>query len=584
MEEDSVGAIYPSHDPTHDVLRAESNPRPDRDKSHLMSRWTIIPLPRTRAAWFYGGLFVAWACIVLSTLAHHEFWRDEVRALSYVMDASSLADLARFMKDEGHPMLWHLLLYGSYQMVASKVVLPILSILIAGAAVFLFIFYAPFPWWLKALFVLSGLPLYEYSVMARNYGISMLLLFAFAWMYPWRKQSPLVLGIILALLCNTNIHSLILAGLLMGLWLWDMLSADSGALVRSEVCKLTGAFAIVVTGMAVALYTLWPSDNTVVSDATRYTTMHMLQAFAATVIHPAGEFRELFPNVVPLALANVILLGSLVGLMVRPAALVTAYTGVCALSVFFNVFYPGGYRHQGLLVIFLVCLYWIVFNEGAHLFQSTPVRRVFRAGAYGGLALLFAFLIVSGANKVAVDWLYQESASQAFQGFLKDHPEYTDAILIGEPDYLLEAVRYYADNRIYIVREKRFGHTVRFVRSAQLQLSLGDLLCAAWHVQTRENKPVLIALGHLTVGKPTEEPDAAPHAISYPYRRMFTWSKEELAAWRRYTTLQRQLTQNVVGDEMYAIYSVATPSHGPEPACYSAGYEGRPAQVAGEGN
>jgi hypothetical protein len=145
-----------------------------------------------------------------------------------------------------------------------------------------------------------------------------------------------------------------------------------------------------------------------------------------------------------------------------------------------------------------------------------------------------------------------------------------DAILIGEPDYLLEAVRYYADNRIYIVREKRFGHTVRFVRSAQLQLSLGELLCAAWHVQTRENTPVLIALGHLTVGKPTAEPDAAPHSISYPYRRTFTWSKEELAVWRRHTTLQQQLTQNVVGDEMYAIYSVTPPSRGSEPACYSA--------------
>ena len=69
---------------------------------------------------------------------------------------------------------------------ATVLVLKVLSILIAGAAMLLFIFRSPFPLPLKVLFVFSLLPLYEYAVMARNYGISMLLMFSFAALYPRR--------------------------------------------------------------------------------------------------------------------------------------------------------------------------------------------------------------------------------------------------------------------------------------------------------------------------------------------------------------------------------------------------------------
>jgi hypothetical protein len=74
---------------------------------------------------------------------------------------------------KGHPILWYLLLYIGKTIVDTPLILPVTSIVIAFGAVAVFMFFAPFPLWIRCLFIFSALPVYEYSVMARNYGISM---------------------------------------------------------------------------------------------------------------------------------------------------------------------------------------------------------------------------------------------------------------------------------------------------------------------------------------------------------------------------------------------------------------------------
>jgi hypothetical protein len=513
-------------------------------------------------------MLVVWTVVVLITAVYHEMWRDEVRALSYAMDSSSLLDLWRSMENEGHPILWYLLLYGGYHLTSSTLTLPVLSVCIAGLAVLLFTFYSPLPPWLKVMFVFSGLPLYEYSVMARNYGISMLLFFAFALMYVVRKQNLIVLGIILALLANTNVHSLILTGLLLGLWVWDIMVEDRTTHLTG-MSQVMAALAIAVIGIAIALYTVWPTEDTIASDTTRYSMRNMVSALVATFLRPSNEFRELFPAFVPASLSSIILLASILGLIVRPLVLAIAFLGFCTLSIFFIVFYPGAYRHQGLFVVFLISLYWIVCNHRGRPFHHVRLENIFRVGLYGALPALFAGLFLTGGAKVYKDVRYQKSAGQAFYTFLKSHPEYADAILIGEPDYYLESVHYYTDNRIYIVRERRFGNTVRFVRRAQQNLSLGELLCLAWYIQQRENKPVLIAMGHPSVDHEPWSSTAPLQSINYSFGRTFTWSKEELENWKTYATLQRHFAEQVIGDEAYSVYSVTIPTKGSEPMCRS---------------
>ena len=532
-----------------------------------------LPFPQQKRAWQAWiaptGLVLAWLCIVLAVSAHHEFWRDEVRALSIAMDASSLSDLFRLMQDEGHPILWHLLLYGAYHATGTKLVLPILSIFLAGLAVFLLAFFSPFPTWLKALFIFSGLPLYEYSVMARNYGISMLLLFAFACLYPLRRNRlvvPFGLGIILALLANTNIHSLILATLLLCFWSWDTFVTEKRGAMSADARNLYMAAVIILGGMGTALYTVWPSGDMIASDSSRYTVTNVLRAVRDTTLQPAGQFAELFPNRTPPAVASVVLLASMSGLISRPVLVVAACAGLWGLSVFFDVIYLGYYRHQGLFACFLITLYWIMLAECRPIIQEASRGLAPAIARYGGLVLLLLPLIWTGGVRLYNDWRYEASANKAPQDFVTSRPEYTEAILVGEPDYFLESARYYVENPIYIVREGRFGHVVRFVRSAQLDLRMGELLCRAWKLHQRESKPVLIALGQAFFGIRMGSAGST-QSVTYGMRRTFTWTPEDLLNWRRHTQLQRQFAPRVDGDESYVIYSLARGAHEPGPLC-----------------
>ena len=145
------------------------------------------------------------------------------------------------------------------------------------------------------------------------------------------------------------------------------------------------------------------------------------------------------------------------------------------------------------------------------------------------MALLLAVTVVSGLTNAYRDWIYQRSASKALaQGLLSSSQKYKSAILIGEPDFILEAIPYYAANPIYIARESRFGDTVGFVRNVQLNLSMGELLCTAWRIQKEKNKPILIILGHRLLGINPLDSNASPHSVRYVYQRTFTWLRKEL--------------------------------------------------------
>jgi hypothetical protein len=123
------------------------------------------------------AMLVLWLAGVVFTTLSHEYWRDEVRALSLARAATSPFDLYGLIQYDGHPVLWYLLLFIGTSLADSPLVLPIASAAVAMAAVALFVWRSPFELWVKGVFIFGALPFYEYSVVARNYGISMLLLF-----------------------------------------------------------------------------------------------------------------------------------------------------------------------------------------------------------------------------------------------------------------------------------------------------------------------------------------------------------------------------------------------------------------------
>src|SRR4026209_1189527 len=122
-------------------------------------------VPSSRSAIITFVVLAIWLALVVFTTTRHEYWRDEVRAFTLARAATSPLDLHERIRDDGHPVLWYVLLYLGTSIVDTPLVLPITSVLIGFAAVAVFMWFAPFPLWLRCVFIFSALPLFEYSVM-----------------------------------------------------------------------------------------------------------------------------------------------------------------------------------------------------------------------------------------------------------------------------------------------------------------------------------------------------------------------------------------------------------------------------------
>src|SRR5213079_634597 len=68
----------------------------------------------------------------------------------------------------------------------------------------------------------------------------------------------------------------------------------------------------------------------------------------------------------------------------------------------------------------------------------------------------------------------------------------------GGPDTMLEPLPYYADHRLWLLRQQRFGNVVRLANNARHELSFADILDDAARLHRQTGRPVIF-LSHLSV-------------------------------------------------------------------------------------
>jgi hypothetical protein len=490
-------------------------------------------------------LLSIWLGLVVFTASRHEFWRDEVRALSLARAANSPLDLYALVQHDGHPLLWYLVLFLGTSIVDTRLVLPIASIVIAFAAVGLFMRFAPFPLWFRTVFIFSAVPLFEYSVMARNYGISMLLLFVSAILYRTHATQPYRLAFALGLLANTNVHSAMFACLVAAAWAWDIAAGQKAALI-SRGFRSYLPLGVVAAGVLLCLLSTIPPEDTILTAVRDSAGAGSIRPVLRTaVLRPDLTFPDLIPSWVRPKPAILLLYGAIAGLFMRPNLLLTALAAQTALGVFFQGVYPGRYRHQALYLVLLVFLYWL-HNESAGKRAWSGLRRVlFHGGLYGAVLALMLFDLERAPRKVWADITGTMSASAALGAFLRESPQFHDAVIVPEPDNRMESLPYYAGNPIYLPREARFGTTVSWTSAAKVHLTLGELLGDAREVRRDTGRPVLIVLAPLAI-------DGSDGSQRFHYGKVFSWTAAEAAEFHGATRFLRQFDSR--GDEDYRVF------------------------------
>lgn len=427
-------------------------------------------------------MFLIWLALVGWLMSGHVFWRDEVRALSLALSDSNVVEMLRNVQGEGHPAIWYLLLRGAHEVAPYREVLPAVAALIGIVAMVVLAFRSPFSTLIVGLVLFSKYSAYEYVVIARNYGLAALIMFLIAAFYS-RVSGKLWFGLLLALLCNTNVASAILAAAFLLFRMVEMLGRRS-AMSGRDWKIFCGNAAIAAFGALLCFITVYPTaQDAAVSE--NFGTLTASKLLAALWDSEEGFWHLGVPH--PL-----LLLICCAGLARWPAALVSAVASFLALKMFFYFVYPSHYRHEVLFVIFLLSLYWIVAEgAGGRQIQKASAKHLALVGQWAFVCLLVAhsLLLLRPIYNQVSDKPRSRSAELAA---LLQQPELRTAIVMGDPDVILEPLPYYVDNPLWLLRQQKFGQVVQLSLNGRRELTLDQILADARRLHQASGRPVVM--------------------------------------------------------------------------------------------
>jgi hypothetical protein len=460
--------------------------------------FSLVPAGSGRPEpWARILLFSCWLALVLWFCWDHVFWRDEVRAFSLALSGSSYAEMLRTVHGEGHPALWYLILRGAHDLFPYREVLPVAGALIGIAAMAILTFASPLRLPIIALVLFSFYGAFEYVAMARNYGISALVMFAIAALYR-RTRNSLWLGVLVALLCNTNVPSCMLAAGFM-LFRFVEMFTEAERPSRSDWLVFAGNSFLALLGAYLCFVTVYPTFN---GEAVSPNLKYFPLGIAKALIDWDFGFSHLgFDSVLGLPV-NFILLGiGCLGLVRRPAAIAAAIGALLGLKLFFFFVYISYYRHEILYLLFLLSLYWMVADgAGGRWRTASDGERLGNVQLFGTVFFI-AMLMMQTARltgPVRAQFSGLPFSRIAEVGALLKRPDLSNAIVMGDPDTMLEPLAYYADNPIWFLRQQRFGKVVHLANNARRVLTLSDILSDAQRLHASTGRPIVI-LSHLKV-------------------------------------------------------------------------------------
>ena len=157
-------------------------------------------------------LVVPHAAISLFLVLHHEPWRDETHAFLLARGPATITQLLLDIRNgEVSPPLWHLMLRAVSLFTDNFLAVSLLHWGFMVAAMALLVWFSPFRAWEKLLISLTGVMLFEYTILARHYGLSVLLMMAVLVTHSCRRAKPHLECLCLALLIQTNAAGAFLA-------------------------------------------------------------------------------------------------------------------------------------------------------------------------------------------------------------------------------------------------------------------------------------------------------------------------------------------------------------------------------------
>lgn len=443
-----------------------------------------LSLPKTNITYLNENkgkilIFVSFMMLLALTISKHEMWRDEFEAYLLVKDAKSFQDVAENTKFGGHPPIWFYLLFFTKLVYNSPVSMQVLHFSIAVGAGFLLYRYAPFTPALKIMNLFGYYLLYEYGVIARNYSISILLIFLalsrLRTSLPSQKSKDFVI-ILVCLFCLplTNACAIALA---FGFTCWVLLEPTNTWNIRMK--GIVGVVALLAVG--VSAWLTWPAEGAYfVPMTTSFQTdrfFQIMQTIPRSLV-PIGPFSIEFwetslidrlPVVFGLLLSLMLVGLSLFSFRESISVVAGFLASVLFLLIFFYVVHYGGSRHHGFFYLIFIMFSWI-YHLRKKDSPTSPTPR-FPLILY---AVSF-FALIGGINAILQDIRHPFSNAKQIASDIRRLPN-QPVWLAGAVDYAMTPVSGYLNQPVYSPKVNRYITYTAWTKERANELTESDML------------------------------------------------------------------------------------------------------------
>ena len=298
---------------------------------------------------------------------YHEFWKDEWQAWLVARDLS-LPKMMAFLNYEGHPSLWYsyLKIWTVFHSIAKEdILLNLAHYLIVGITLLVFFTQLKLDLFHKILLALSYFLFFEYGVVNRAYMLVVML--AFLTIVVMRQQRWMLTGVLLFLLCQTEVYGNIFA---LGFSLFALFK------FKDKIRSMWPMFSLLLTGIVAFVVTVFPrghsDDFSRAYQADLFSLQNLGLAFQGMVGNTfgIGLFNDTSTSGISslgLGLSLVFLLTSSTVFFKHKAVLLAWMTGVVGFVLFATMIFNGGVRQWGMLFVYFICMLELYTEEqGTH--------------------------------------------------------------------------------------------------------------------------------------------------------------------------------------------------------------------------
>jgi hypothetical protein len=395
---------------------------------------------------------------------HHEPWRDEAQAWLISRDIPFFT-MFNQMGYEGTPALWHIILAPFAKLGAPYIMLNIINLLIAVFTVIIFLFKSPFTILTKILFVFSYYMAWEYAIIARNYTISILLLFIIASIYPDRFRKPIKYAIMLLLLFNTNVHSFFLAVPLVIIFIYESINK------RKINKRIFIGFLIMALGVISSFLQLLQPKDIIYRG---FFSFFVLKAPLRAIKN--GFFPHL-PGVLLWIISLFIIILTFIYLFrkSRPVLffLLFSFIGLFYIFIFKH---RGDFRHYGFILVIILFSFWI---SNYYKTDIAPKGLSHKWLLNYIILILNLSLLVSTVPMIKFhykEWNYCFSGSKNMAGYITASNLYKNIIVADSSPHTSSILPYLPGKKFWYADIEEFGTYVtwnkKFSENQELTLDI----------------------------------------------------------------------------------------------------------------